>query len=158
MFKLKIFILILAAFTVTSCSVFSSEITIQENHFRFENFKRDRSSLLESVYLMCHLKRPSTWTQARQYVSGEHNLWVKVKTYESDKPNSLKIAYANFKVNLKSGGNYMLNRVMKDDKISVWIQEVDSGTKVSSIKTVDMKYPRFDEKHASKSRCRSGTV
>ncbi|MEP1448724.1 MAG: hypothetical protein ABJK37_21640 [Paraglaciecola sp.] len=108
MFKFNLSLILILS--LTGCSLFPFETAIKENHFRFENFKRDVGDDLEFVYLMCSHKKPIGWEQPKQYESGEHNLWVMVETYQRDIPISYKVAVVNFDVNLQADKSYMLNR------------------------------------------------
>ena len=47
--------------------------------------------------------------------------------------DSRKEAFVNFKVKLALGKSYMLNRKLVEDKILLWIQEVDTGLGVSDV-------------------------
>lgn len=153
-------LLLISTLSVASmgCSTLPFKTEIKDNHFRFENFKRDRSSKLEYVHLMCFHKKPVAWAEPKQYLSGEHDLWVKASISESNIPNSTKEAFVNFKVKLESNKSYMLNRKIVDDKISIWIQEVDTGIGVSEVLTSDLKNPLIIDDFLRKRQCESGSV
>ena len=131
---------------------------IKDGHFRFENFKRTKSPNKELVHLMCYAKKPTSWAQPKQYQAGEHDLWVKALVYRQDVPNSEKHAFANFKVNLEQGKNYMINRKVEGEHISLWIQEVESGVGVSDVVVAQLKQPRLEERQLRLEQCRSGTI
>lgn len=131
---------------------------IKDNHFRFENFKRNLSFTHEYIYLMCAHKKVTGWSEPKQYIGGEHNLWVKASIENQNDSGSLKETYVNFKVNLIAGKSYMLNRTHNDNKVSLWIQEVNSGIKVSEVVTSQLKRPRYSEQSNSKKRCKLGSV
>ncbi len=153
-------LLLISALSVVSigCSTLPLKAEIKENHFRFENFKRDKSSKLEYVHLMCFHKKPTTWAEPKQYLSGEHNLWVKASVSKRGIPSSTKEAFVNFKVKLESDKSYMLNRKIVDDKISLWIQEVDTGLGVSDVITADLENPLIIDDFLRKRQCKSGSV
>lgn len=139
-------------------SVFTKDPTVKDNHFRFENFKREISSTLEYVYLLCSHKKVTHWTQAKQYQSGAHDLWVKASTVKSGIPSTRKETYVNFKVTLDAGKSYMLNREINNDDIALWIQEIETGIKVSPIISSKLDYPRFKNENDAKYRCKAGTI
>ena len=140
------------------CSVFPIKAQVEENHFRFENFKRDKGLDLEYVHLMCYLKRPVSWAEPKQYEAGEHNLWVRADVSNRSFDDSTKEAIVNFKVKLESDKSYMLNRKITDDKIAIWIQEVDTGLVVSEILTPELKKPLLVDYSLRKDQCESGSV
>ncbi|TWX47206.1 hypothetical protein [Colwellia hornerae] len=141
-----------------SCSNFPVKAEVKENHFRFENFKRDNSSTLEYVYLMCSHQKLTGWAEPKQYVSGFHDLWVKASISERYVPTSRRVAFVNFKVHLDANKSYMLNRQVVDDKVSLWIQDVDSGLSVSDVLTSDLKNPLWIVNSLRKKQCESGSV
>jgi hypothetical protein len=152
--------LLILAVSVTSlgCSVLPIKAEVKENHFRFENFKRDKGPKREFIHLMCFHKKPILWAEPKQYLSGEHNLWVKARISERGIPNSRKEAFVNFKVNLAAGTSYMLNRKIEGNKITLWIQEVDTGLGVSEIIVADLKQPKITEYNLRKTQCESSSV
>ena len=153
-------LLLISTLSVVSlgCSVLPIKAEVKENHFRLENFKRDKSSQLEYVHLMCFHKKPTTWAEPKQYLSGEHDVWVKASISNRNIPNSTKEAFVNFKVKLESNKSYMLNRKIADDKISLWIQEVDTGLGVSDVVTSDLENPLIIDEFLRKRQCKSGSV
>lgn len=140
------------------CSTFPLEPTIKENHFRFENFKRDKGADLEYVYLMCYHKKPVSWASPKQYPSGEHNLWVKARISKRDASISQKETVVNFKVTLEPNKSYMLNRKIVDDKISLWIQEVETGIGVSNVITSTLETPPLIDYNLRKKQCESSSI
>ncbi|WP_426357400.1 hypothetical protein ACPUVO_15680 [Pseudocolwellia sp. HL-MZ19] len=156
--NLKLLLISTLSVVSISCSTLPLKAEIKDNHFRFENFKRDNSSKLEYVHLMCFHKKPISWVEPKQYLSGEHDLWVKASISERDIPNSTKEAFVNFKVKLESNKSYMLNRKIVDDKISLWIQEVDTGIGVSDVLISDLKNPLIIDDSLRKRQCKSGSV
>lgn len=141
---------------LASCGVLPIESEIKENHFRFENFKQDIKSPSELVYLMCYRKRPTSWAQPKQYLGGEHELWVEANI--SDSPINNEEAFVFFKVKLDSGKSYMLNRKIEDKKISIWIQESESDVKVSEVITTDLKIAALGKRSFRKKRCKTGSI
>jgi hypothetical protein len=155
---LKFNLSLLLILSLSGCGILPIETAIKENHFRFENFKRDVSDDLEFVYLMCSHKKPISWEQAKQYESGEHNLWVMVETYRRDIPTSYRVAVVNFDVNLPPNKSYMLNRKIVKRKAFLWIQEVDTGLIVSEISEADLKRPLSYDFLEKRKQCKTGTV
>ncbi len=156
--NLKLFLISALSLSALGCTVLPIKVEVKEQHFRFENFKRDKTSTLEYVHLMCYRKKPTSWTQPKQYLGGEHDLWVKASISKRHIPNSKKEAFVNFKVNLEPGKSYMLNRKVDDDKISLWIQEVDTGLGVSEVLSTELKQPLLVEYNLRKKQCESGSV
>jgi hypothetical protein len=155
---LKIHLSLILILGLSGCGIFPVDTAIQENHFRFENFKRDVTDDAEFVYLMCSHKKPIGWEQAKQYESGEHNLWVMVETFERDIPASYKVAVVNFNVNLQAGANYMLNRKIDKRKALLWIQDVETGLIVSDVLTAELKRPLSYHFLEKRKQCETGTV
>jgi hypothetical protein len=102
-----------------SCGVLPIESDIKVDHFRLENFKQDITSSSELVHLMCFRKRPVSWAHPKQYLGGDHKLWVEANISDTESPNGEKEAFALFKVKLDSGKSYMLNRKIEGEKISI---------------------------------------
>jgi hypothetical protein len=152
------FLLLAVSITSLGCSVFPIKATVKENHFRFENFKRDKGPTREFIHLMCFRKKPIGWAEPTQYLGGEHDLWVKARISKRGTLNSRKEAFVNFKVNLAPGKSYMLNRKIEDDQITLWIQEVDTGLGVSEIIIADLKRPKIIENNLRKQQCESGSI
>jgi len=156
---MKITKLLLAgtAFTL-ACGFLPIKTDIKEDHFRFENFKRDKGSNNEYVHLMCFAKKPTAWAQPKQYKAGEHKLWVKANISKDGVPSSSKHAFAEFDVDLEAGKSYMLNRSIENDKISMWIQEVETGIGVSEVIVADLNMPLNEERKLRLDQCRQGTI
>ncbi|SET29708.1 hypothetical protein [Thalassotalea agarivorans] len=85
-------------------------------------------------------------------------LWVKASIYKPDTPNSLRVAYVKFDVNLSSGKRYMLNRELKGKSISIWIQDHDTGDVVSDVKTKELNYYRFKASREQLPKCKAGSI
>jgi hypothetical protein len=132
-------------------------VVVKDNYFRFENFKRDVGQPQEYVYLMCLRKRPTYWSEPKQFLSGEHELWIKAIIRGKDTYNTEREAVANFKVTLDGGTSYMVNRKLQDDNISLWIQEVDTGLVVSNVITQELIIPRSFGS-LRKKQCASSTI
>lgn len=144
------------AMTLLGCGVLPIKSEIKENHFRFENFKIDVGSQEEYVYLMCFHKKPTSWQQPKQYPAGDHNLWIKADISNNDRQH--KEAYAQFKLHLDAGKSYMVNRKINDEKISMWIQEVDTGLRISDIVTTDLERPSLKADVDNKARCKLASI
>ena len=156
--RLSWFLLVTVCVTSLGCSVFPIKAVVKENHFRFENFKRDQGPKKEYVYLMCYRNKVTGWAEPKQYLSGEHDLWVKAHISKRGTPNSKKEAIVKFTVNLAAGKSYMLNRLIEGDKIKLWMQDVDTGLGVSETKIVDLKRPKITAYNLRKKQCESGSV
>jgi len=149
-----LFIYFLSLF-LAGCGILPFKTDIKENHFRFENFQRD---IGEYIYLMCYRQRPTRWDTPKQYLSGEHSLWIEANISDSKLLSFRKEAFVFFKVKLDSGKSYMLNRKLEGENISIWIQDVESGQKVSKVITTDLKPAVFEKKAWRKKQCKSSSV
>lgn len=158
MTSFKITLVSLLVLPLLGCGVLPIQSEIKEDHLRFENFKRDISDDLEYVYLMCANKKPTSWLYPRQFASGAHELWVKVKTSKRDVPHSTKVAVVNIKVTLDADKSYMLNRKIVKDEASLWIQEVDTGITVSNVLVAALKRPSSNDYPVNLQQCQSGSV
>lgn len=158
--KIKLLFMFVLSLTIAGCSSLLAEQKIKENHFRFENFKRNVATPFESVYLMCAAKKVTGWNNPKQYLSGEHDLWVKYSLTNPNMPNRSKEAFVNFKVSLGPGKSYMLNRELQEDIVSVWIQEVDTGLRVSEVINQELERVKtpYQDKFLHQSRCQSGSI
>jgi len=163
--NLNILLLILFSISSVGCSVLPINPEIKENHFRLENFKRDKERVKEHVYLMCYKKRPTSWQQPKQYAGGNHNLWVKATLSQHTAlkyhlSHVKKEAFANFNVNLAADKSYMLNRKIADKKIHLWLQEVETGKIVSDVKVADLnrRLPFVKANKLEKNRCKTSTI
>jgi len=141
---------------LAACSISPLEREIEVNHFRFENFKKDIRTPSELVYLMCYRKRPTSWAEPKQYLGGEHELWVEANVSASSM--NYKEAFVFFKVKLDSGKSYMLNRKIEGEKISIWIQETGNALRVSDIITTDLKKTVFENRTLRQKRCKTGSI
>jgi hypothetical protein len=155
---LKFNLSLILILSLSGCGIFPIETAIKENHFRFENFKRDVSDDLEYVYLMCSHEKPIGWEQAKQYESGQHDLWVMIETLQRDIPISHRVAVVKFNVNLQADNSYMLNRKIVKRKALLWIQEVDTGLIVSEILMADLKQPLSYNFLEKRKQCKTGSV
>ena len=151
-------LLIFASFTIISCSQLPIKTEVKQDHFRIENFIAEKGTQLDLVHLMCFHKRPTEWSAAKQYVSGEHVLWVKASIAERGIVKNVKEAFVQFKVKLDPGKSYMLNRSVKGDQISIWIQESETETKASDIIVADLKQPLLVDYNLRQTQCREGSV
>ena len=157
--KIKMVVAFFVATLMTACSTFPIPATVKDDSVRFENFKRTKTKNREHVYLMCFLQRPTEWAEPKQYPAGEHNLWVRAVVSRTGVPNSEREAYANFKVNLPAGNSYMLNREIGDDnKIKLWIQQVDTGVHVSNVVETTLEVPMNYAERINKRRCDTSSV
>jgi hypothetical protein len=154
----KCFLTFFVSVFIASCGILPLKTEMKVDHFRFENFKRDISSPSELVYLMCYRKKPTHWSEPKQYLGGEHELWVEANISEPTSPTSDKEAFVLFKIKLDSGKSYMLNRKIEGEKISIWIQDTESGLKVSKVITTDLNIAAFGKRTFRKKRCKSGSI
>lgn len=144
--------------SLLGCSSLPITTEIKEDHFRFENFKRDIGPNLEYVHLMCFHKKPVGWAEPKQYPSGKQNLWVKARVLHEDFLNSEKEAFVNFNVDLKPEISYMLNREINENNITLWIQEVNTGVVVSDVKTETLERPLQVDESLRRRQCRTSSV
>ncbi len=107
---------------------------------------------------MCYLHKPTGWSEPKQYEAGKHLLWVKANVENDSIENSTKSAYASLNVELEANKSYMLNRERDGDKISLWVQEVDTGVRVSDIVVTDLKKPLISDYSLRRNQCKAGTV
>ncbi len=156
--RLKILIIIILAATISSCGILPFKESVKDDHFRFENFKRNITSKEIYVHLMCYRKQPVGWAQPKQYLAGQHVMWVKAMTQDRNFPSSTKYAFAKFAVNLQAGKSYMLNRKLDGSSISMWIQEIETGIHASNIIVTQLKTPLLVEDKRRLDQCRSGTI
>ncbi|WP_448547066.1 hypothetical protein [Thalassotalea fusca] len=148
----------LIAGAISGCSVLPIKSEIRENYFRFENFKRDDRTNLEYINLMCYRKKPIGWAEPKQYVNGEHNLWVKASVAKRGVVNSKKETVVNFNLTLDAGKSYKLNRKIKDNQIALWIEESDTGAIVSEVINSELKLPPLIDDALRKKQCLAGTI
>lgn len=151
-------VLFASSMFLLACTAVPFKASVKEDHFRFENFKRTKGTNIEYVNLMCFHKKPTTWSEPKQYLGGEHNLWVQASFSKRNIPNSTKVAFVNFKVDLEPNKSYMLNRKTEDDKVSIWIQEVDTGISVSDVVTTDLRNPYVIDEPKRRKQCKTSTV
>jgi hypothetical protein len=151
-------LILIISVTLLGCSVLPIKVGIKDNHFRFQNFKKEKSSTLEYIHLMCFHKKETGWIESKQYLSGEHNLWVKASISKRFIPSSNKEAFVNFKVNLDSDKSYILNRKLAEGNISIWIQELDTGLRISDVLVAPLKQPLLIERNLRRAQCESVTI
>lgn len=140
------------------CSALPIKSEIKENHFRFENFEREGSLTQEYIHLLCFNQKPTGWTEPRQYKSGPQSLWVLASISERDIANSTKQAFYKFDITLESKKSYMLNRKRSGNNLSVWIQEADTGRRVSAVKTKELERDVMNDYFLRKKRCQASSV
>lgn len=143
---------------ISGCSVLPLKSSIDEGHFRFQNFINDTGSDSEYIHLMCHKERPIGWNQSKDYLAGEHNLWIKAAIAKRDFENSRREAFVNFDVVFEAGNTYMLNRKVDEKQISIWIQNAETGVVVSDVKVAKLELPKLVEKRLRREQCESGTI
>ena len=93
-----------------------------------------------------------------EYLSGEHDLWVKAVVSKTDIQNSRREAFVNFDVELAAGNTYVLNRKVDEKQISIWIQNAETGVVVSDVKVAKLALPKLVEKRLRREQCESGTI
>ncbi len=140
------------------CSTLPFQAEVKDEHFRLENFKDDKGKDIDYVYLNCFHKRPTAWSEPKQFEAGEHDLWVRAVTARRGVGNSKKEAFVNFKMELEAGKSYMFNRKFTDDEASIWIQESASGKVVSDVLTAKLRTPLIIDDNLRKTQCESGSV
>jgi len=152
----KVTLIVSIIFLSMACSNLQIKTKIEEGKFRFENFQVLSGPQLESISLLCYRKKPTDWHGARQYDAGKQTLLVKaIIKYE-------KQAYVTFNIKLAAGQNYILNRTIVGDKISIWIEEKESGLKVSTIETASLelinRHKMVYEAKEEKKACKASSV
>jgi len=152
----KWFLTCFVSMFLSGCSILPLKKEIEINHFRFENFKQDVGEPSELVYLMCFKKRPTSWAEPKQYLGGEHELWVEANV--STSPMNNKEAFVFFQVKLDPGKSYRLNRKIEGEKISIWIQNSESALRVSEIITTDLNVVALGKKVFRQKRCKAGSI
>ena len=156
--SIKLVVAAIIGSIVSGCSVLPLSSSIDEGHFRFQNFINDTSRNTEYIHLMCHQKRHVGGNQSKEYLGGEHNLWVKAVVAKTDIQNSRREAFINFEVDLEAGNTYMLNRKVDEKQISIWIQNAETGVVVSDVKVAKLELPKLVEKRLRREQCESGTI
>ena len=156
--SIKLVVAAIVGSIISGCSVLPLSSSIDEGHFRFQNFINDTSKSTEYLHLMCHKKRPIGWSQSMEYLSGEHDLWVKAVVSKTDIQNSRREAFVNFDVELAAGNTYVLNRKVDEKQISIWIQNAETGVVVSDVKVAKLALPKLVEKRLRREQCESGTI
>ena len=159
MLKNKIGLIILVLLMVSGCSVLPFKVGIDDGNFRFENFKDDRGAEQVFIGLMCHKKRLIGWELSKQYLAGEHNLWILVSTNRKGIINSNKETILHLKVDLAERGNYILkNKNISENEMSVWIEDVDTHQIVSPLMKAVLKSPLNNNYEKKKNMCETGTI
>lgn len=145
--------------SLTACAMFPFEKEVQDGHFRVENFSYDHmNDTIEYVYLMCHNKKPTSWTAARQYPAGEHDLWVKATFQNVGVSHSYREAFVNFKMELPAGGNYQLAHEIQNETVSIWLQDVETKEKASEVITTSLNRKNVGDSGKRIQQCQQGTV
>ncbi|MFT6529820.1 MAG: hypothetical protein ACJAZB_001471 [Psychrosphaera sp.] len=158
MASFKSFLALLFSASIIGCSAIPANDEIKANHFRFVNFKSDTGALLEYVHLMCFRKKPTEWTEPKQFEAGEHSLWVKANISRLDFANSKTEAFVNFKVKLEANKTYTLKRKLEGQKILMWIVDVETGQAVSEVLEGELKKEPIYLGNKRIKTCRSGTI
>jgi len=152
----KTFSLLLVAAVSFSCSNMKAPKKIDEGKFRFQNFEVLSGPQLESIRLLCYRKKPSDWFGARQYEAGEHKLFVRAEI------EPRRQAYVSFNVKLAAGHNYILNRTIEGESISIWIEDIDSGLTVSTTETTQLElinnHKHFYYTNKEKKACEKSSI
>ncbi|TRY30659.1 hypothetical protein [Aliiglaciecola sp. M165] len=154
----NLIIVCLASLVVFGCSTLPIETALKDEHFRIENFQRNIDDPRESLFLMCSNNQLVNWHAAGQFPAGEYDLMVIAVSNKRFVPHSRKEAEVRFNVNLESGKNYTLNRKREGNDISVWIQDAESGKRVSDVQTTTMKLPLGNTYRRRLHECRTGTA
>ncbi|MBV1911784.1 MAG: hypothetical protein KUG78_21000 [Kangiellaceae bacterium] len=143
---------------LSSCGVLPIATDIKEDHFRLENFTKTKGQNREYVQLMCFKQRPTAWSIPRQYMAGQHSLWVKARISKKGFPGATEEAYVNFNVKLDSGKSYRLNREVDGGNISLWIQDLDTGNRASNLIVAELKRPPVVDERLTREKCESSTI
>lgn len=155
--NIKVLLILALGTSIWGCSTFPFEKTIKDGYFKFTNLHEGRGSNSQTVYLMCWKNRPTLWSEPKQYLAGEHDLWIKAVIHS--RMDGMKEAYANFKTNLSGNKSYRLNKKIEDNKISIWIEDVASGSLASEVLVRDLKLPPVvEDNYLQINRCKEGSV
>ncbi|MBA6381302.1 MULTISPECIES: hypothetical protein [unclassified Colwellia] len=154
--KIKLLFLYFLVAMSSSCAFSPIKTEVKENHFIFENFINNNETEIEYIHLMCSKKKLAYWTEPKQFLADEYDFWVKADITKNNRVGANKVAFFHFKVNFESGKRYMPNRVLEKNKISIWIQEVGTGTRVSKIETKNLKFEIYSGNNLRKKQCRLG--
>lgn len=139
------------------CETLPIRAEIKEDHYRFENFVQNVEPKHEYIFMACHRHKPTGWNVAKQYPAGPQNLWIKAAKYTTTTSNVPRVAYFNLQTNLEAGKSYMPNRKIEGNKIALWIQEVESGERVTEILEAELKFP-VAETIVSHKQCKTSSV
>lgn len=152
-------VLAVAVIGMSGCANVPVKAEVQEGKFRFENFKDDRGYDLQYVHLMCRYKRPIAWAESTiQYDAGPQSLWIKADIITARKERSAGEAYVHFDVDLAAGHTYTVKRDIKGHDISIWIENMDTGEKITEVAQAVLKPKLLVEDNLRKTQCEQGTV
>jgi len=151
-------LLVLAGIASSGCSVFKDKYAVKENHFRFENYKKDSFDQIERAFLTCQDHKPTKKFEPRIFEVGQHNLWVTATVSKDSLKNQTKEAFVNFDVTLESGKSYELDGNVIGNKISLWIKDSSTDEAVSEVITTNLERPSVDNYKKRLEWCKSGTV
>jgi hypothetical protein len=140
------------------CSVLPIPIQVKADHFRLENFVEDSGGKTTQVYSMCHLQRPTSFKSARQYEAGQHSVWVTSLVSKNGLPSGTRAAYAHFEADFAAGKNYRIAQTAQNGQVSIWIEEIESGNKVTPIVAAKMKASLPNYHEIRRDRCEQGSV
>lgn len=156
---MKSTLLSVALFTgfLSGCEVLPIQTEIKQDHFRFQNFVQNVQPDHEYIFLACHRHQPTGWSVAKQYPAGAHNIWIKAEKFDDELTGQPKVAYFNVKTTLEAGKSYMPIRKIDGKKITLWIQEVDSGKRVSDKLESELRWP-LAESISNHEQCITSTV
>ena len=158
MMRTPIPLMVFLTTVLTACEILPVKTDIKENHARLENFISDKTNNKEYISLMCKNKKPTKWMTPTQILAGEHNIWIEIKNSQSDTPNSERISFINVNVIFDEGKSYTLNRKRENNRLTVWIQELSSGSIVSEVIRPEMKYPLYHSYEEKRRHCLSSSI
>ena len=123
-------------FVLFGCATFPLKVDIKDNHYRLENFKVTGSQYSEYLTRGCLYTEPNThsWQIPQQYLknSGKEKFWIQASLSKNGVPG-VHYTYVSLSADFEANKSYMLNRKRVEFKVSIWIQEVETGTIVSNI-------------------------
>ena len=153
-------VLSIVCFSLISCTnfIFPIKASIEEGHYRFENFKNHLGGHQEILVRGCLYDFPysskyHSFVGGRQYlVDGEEKFMVQA-SLSGKNITGIRYVWVPLTANFEENKSYMLNRKLNDFDVSIWIQEVDTGIRVSSIASTTFPRSRIDESHRMKKMC-----
>ena len=155
---IKITITSLILLSLFSCKNFPVNTQIKTGYFRLEEFRHARINQSERIYLMCYKQKPKKGIARKQFPAGKHNLWVMASLANHDTFRIHGQTFVNIDVTLEANKSYAFNSKIKDNDLWIWIEDVDTGTKVSRPIQTQLGSPAFITDDKIRKACKSSTI